>query len=1225
MAVDARLVGVRVVRGPDWSHLRQDGGEGGVGTVVSPASLTDSSDSAAGHSQVPSEAAQDLVTVLWDSGRVGTYRCGTSTGARQLRVFDTTAQGSFHAGVQCSGCGTQPIVGVLWQCSECSSQHLCSVCYHHEAAHDLTHRFFCCPFPDSPRMKVPERNGGLLTTTSGVFPGAKVHPGPHWRHGDMISGKPRPVGNVISILSGSGVSESERGKVLVRWPGGKEITHSLGHDGGKVGISCAETASGPVVFLSHFPPLCPGEDAGERTVGTGASLRVGDLVHVPPMDLDVLHALQQGRPHRHISDLIYQVGEVDYFELDSGDPFVAYHDRSQPICLNRAVLEKVPSFRKGDAVRVIDDHSVAMAIIMAVNGWDDQIATVFDSIGVVSGLARDHLVNVVFGYVSIALHPACLQHAHVALDPERVAVNTSQSSRMAEPDSVVGDVQKDAPQNGTMSSDAEDAVSELSAKKDSTSLGSKDPSRVVVDEVTKGSEQASPRSSRPTRFGKLACNFSKVANQGAEQHSAEMMAGDSSGSASGTAESVPVPVSVPVENDTAGDKASTLACSATDKPGDVSSHPGSLCRQGSADDLLKSPVSGPTDDSGNTPLPVELVIDATTSIAANRCCECDVDISGGDLQDESAEHLDEAGDAAEAEAAVTAPPEEATVPAATVEGGQPESEANARCADHYGNVHTTTDVSPSLRLLSGDGDLCDVITRIFASGTTSSPATGVFSCAIDLSNPVMLLAKSVASDDTDTLRVVLQCQREHVNGCFSPYSIRAVHVAACFGKDEGVRLLHEFGADIEAQLADGSTALHIAALRNEVDTIQALSSLGADPDITDKEQCTALHLTAIRGCLQACEELITAGANTNAQDCSGSTPLHCACQNDRMHVADCLLAAGADMTVCTQSGMNATECAAAAGSTEILELLLDRSPQLANVAGDDGFRPLHHAVLHGNYCTASLLLNREEIDVNVRGPKLDTPLMLAALHGDKACVELLVRSNADLNAEDACGNTALHTLCYRVSDDGIDCDVAVVGRDRRSLACDQATGISPSIDMVEMLLSFETPTKNTMTAIACFLAERGADLDYYNHDFKTPLELCSDPAMAEIIRAYSPKERAAAAAAETRAAEYEHSVFAAQESAASNHTAASPYSIPILVTPAVLRTVSMEVNVPDERPHSTGTARATSGNTDGTQSGDGAGDAAGDADLPEECVLCESLATVMFEPCGHIQACTGQF
>ena len=36
-----------------------------------------------------------------------------------------------------------------------------------------------------------------------------------------------------------------------------------------------------------------------------------------------------------------------------------------------------------------------------------------------------------------------------------------------------------------------------------------DPSGVVVDEVTKGSEQALPRSSRPTRFGKLACNFSK--------------------------------------------------------------------------------------------------------------------------------------------------------------------------------------------------------------------------------------------------------------------------------------------------------------------------------------------------------------------------------------------------------------------------------------------------------------------------------------------------------------------------------------------------------------------------------------------------------------------------------------------------------------------------------------------------------------------------------------------
>ena len=56
------LVGLRVVRGPDWKWGEQDGGEGTIGTVTSLCTAT--------------ESRPGTVTVNWDSGSTGQYRGG---------------------------------------------------------------------------------------------------------------------------------------------------------------------------------------------------------------------------------------------------------------------------------------------------------------------------------------------------------------------------------------------------------------------------------------------------------------------------------------------------------------------------------------------------------------------------------------------------------------------------------------------------------------------------------------------------------------------------------------------------------------------------------------------------------------------------------------------------------------------------------------------------------------------------------------------------------------------------------------------------------------------------------------------------------------------------------------------------------------------------------------------------------------------------------------------
>lgn len=45
------------------------------------------------------------------------------------------------------------------------------------------------------------------------------------------------------------------------------------------------------------------------------------------------------------------------------------------------------------------------------------------------------------------------------------------------------------------------------------------------------------------------------------------------------------------------------------------------------------------------------------------------------------------------------------------------------------------------------------------------------------------------------------------------------------------------------------------------------------------------------------------------------------------------------------------------------------------------------------------------------------------------------------------------------------------------------------------------------TAIACFLAQEGADINYANHKGKSPLDLLADSSTLQLIKSFSDKHR----------------------------------------------------------------------------------------------------------------------
>ena len=106
-----------MVRGPDWEHGEEDGGEGHVGTVVQvhrrsdageasgPVLTTDGEGVAREMDEVAASANPDTgevhrATVQWDMGHRGIYKCGED-GKYELRIFDTAQAGKSHIGLTC--------------------------------------------------------------------------------------------------------------------------------------------------------------------------------------------------------------------------------------------------------------------------------------------------------------------------------------------------------------------------------------------------------------------------------------------------------------------------------------------------------------------------------------------------------------------------------------------------------------------------------------------------------------------------------------------------------------------------------------------------------------------------------------------------------------------------------------------------------------------------------------------------------------------------------------------------------------------------------------------------------------------------------------------------------------------------------------------------------------------------------------------------------------------
>lgn len=232
--------------------------------------------------------------------------------------------------------------------------------------------------------------------------------------------------------------------------------------------------------------------------------------------------------------------------------------------------------------------------------------------------------------------------------------------------------------------------------------------------------------------------------------------------------------------------------------------------------------------------------------------------------------------------------------------------------------------------------------------------------------------------------------------------------AAAKGSTKTVKLLLDHGTDPNGWYG-GFTALHRATWQRHKDVIRVLVEYGADVNAQNKRWGTALHqaLDSIDATgfadIMTVSVLLQHGADVNAQGGLYGTALQAAAIYRQEEIVELLLKYGADVNA--QGGIYGTALQAAATATKSLVALLLAHGAKVNIKCGKYGTALQAAMVEGNKEIAIILLEHGA-DVNAQGGKYGTALQAAAsapslwtMADPRDATKLLLDYGADVNAQ----------------------------------------------------------------------------------------------------------------------------------------------------------------------------------------------------------------------------------
>ena len=198
--------------------------------------------------------------------------------------------------------------------------------------------------------------------------------------------------------------------------------------------------------------------------------------------------------------------------------------------------------------------------------------------------------------------------------------------------------------------------------------------------------------------------------------------------------------------------------------------------------------------------------------------------------------------------------------------------------------------------------------------------------------------------------------------------------------------------DVNARAGDGSTKLQWAVYNGDIAEVARLVKAGADVRIANSYGATAMSLAANTGNAEIIKLLLKAGADVESANAEGQTALMVVSRTGNVEAAKVLLQHSANVNARESWGQQSALMWAAA----------QKQPQMIKLL-----------VQHGADVNARGVVRNWDRKVTAEGRPKDmnrggfTPLLYAARSGCVACVDELLKGNADINLEDPHGTTPL--------------------------------------------------------------------------------------------------------------------------------------------------------------------------------------------------------------------------
>lgn len=291
--------------------------------------------------------------------------------------------------------------------------------------------------------------------------------------------------------------------------------------------------------------------------------------------------------------------------------------------------------------------------------------------------------------------------------------------------------------------------------------------------------------------------------------------------------------------------------------------------------------------------------------------------------------------------------------------------------------------------------------------------------------------------------------KDDVDGCM------AIHLAAANGKNDVINILLDVDAsninDVDNR---GNTPLHWASMKDRADTVSLLIENGADIEAKDIDNWTALHYAAAFASLQTVEALVDNGADKNSLTKDGNIPVNYAKdetiktylsggkigREDTEEVVEEETTETEETTENTETSetitedelnneLDTTQNGSIVDPTVVdldpkqLELLIAvknndiiavnallKENVNPNFVDEEGYSPLHRAVLNNNLDVVNVLLSYKDIDTEIKLPyeaSVDdwylggaTPLLVASYTGNADIVNALIEAGSDIRAKD---------------------------------------------------------------------------------------------------------------------------------------------------------------------------------------------------------------------------------